>query len=450
MSAEKKCVSKMSLGLIRSVGLNCFRREFTTTAVNNGKHYPLVIVGGGAGGCAVASRACRALGAGKVAVVEPSKFHYYQAMWTLVGGGVKTINQSVKPTETVLPKPCVHHLDRVAKFDPTNNTITLEKGEELTYDYLVIGLGIQVNYDKVEGLVDALREDPMVCSNYDKNYVQKTFPAIQKFQGGTALFTFPNTPIKCPGAPQKIMYLADDYWRKNGIRDKADIKYLSSLNVIFWVKKYAERLMKVAQKKNIDLHFRKNLIAVDHKERTVTVQLLDSDKGETETFKYDFLHATPPMSAPDVLKSSSVPLVDATGFLDVNKATLQHNNFPNIFGLGDCTTVPIPKTAAAVASQNRILFHNLTRVMEGKQPQGLYDGYTSCPLITSYKTCILAEFDFNAEPMETFPFDQGNESRFMYHLKKDIMPQIYFRLMLNGKWSGPKFFRKVFHLGASR
>lgn len=36
-----------------------------------------------------------------------------------------------------------------------------------------------------------------------------------------------------------------------------------------------------------------------------------------------------------------------------------------------------------------------------------YDGYTSCPLITGYGKTILAEFDFNAQPLETFPFDQG-------------------------------------------
>ena len=55
-----------------------------------------------------------------------------------------------------------------------------------------------------------------VCSNYSSVFVKKTFPAIQEVAkaGGNAIFTFPMPPIKCPGAPQKIAYMTDDYLRK--------------------------------------------------------------------------------------------------------------------------------------------------------------------------------------------------------------------------------------------
>lgn len=56
------------------------------------------------------------------------------------------------------------------------------------------------------------------------------------------------------------------------------------------------------------------------------------------------------MSAPSVVSSAPL-LADAAGFLDVDKATLQHNVFPNIFGLGDCTNAPTAKTAAAVGRE---------------------------------------------------------------------------------------------------
>lgn len=51
---------------------------------------------------------------------------------------------------------------------------------------------------------------------YSQKSVKNVFPAIQKFKGGNAIFTFPKVPIKCPGAPQKVMYLAEDYFRKVG------------------------------------------------------------------------------------------------------------------------------------------------------------------------------------------------------------------------------------------
>ncbi|XP_060582922.1 sulfide:quinone oxidoreductase, mitochondrial-like [Ruditapes philippinarum] len=425
-------------------------RKYSNTAGSDVKHYKVVVAGGGTGGCSVAARACRALGAGNVAVIEPAEYHYYQPMWTLVGAGIKRVDQSAMPMSEVLPKKCDHHKQRVSEFDPDKNTVTLNNGQKLSYDYLVIALGIQINLDKVDGLIEALKVDPTVCCNYVRDTVVKTYPAIQNFKGGQAIFTFPNTPIKCAGAPQKIMYLADDYWRKHGVRDKTEILYNTSLGVIFGVKKYAESLLKVVEKKNIKVNFKRNLVAVDHSKKMATFKLLDSESGEEETYKYDFLHVAPPMSAPDTLKNSTSPITDAAGFLDVKKETLQHNKYPNIFGLGDCTNVPTAKTAAAVAGQNKILYRSLTQVMAGQSPDGQYDGYTSCPLITGYHSCILAEFDFNGQPLETFPIDQGKERRTMFHLKKDIMPEMYWRMLLSGRWGGPKPYRKMMHLGMSR
>lgn len=439
----------MSARTGRTVFLQCVR-YYSSAQGKDVKHYRLVVAGGGTGGCSVAARACRAFGPGKVAVVEPAEYHYYQPMWTLVGAGIKKVDQSAMPMTEVLPKQCDHHKERVTGFDPDNNTVTLSNGQKLSYDYLVIALGIQINLNKVEGLVEALKADPMVCCNYTRGTVEKTYPALQNFKGGQAIFTFPNTPIKCAGAPQKIMYLADDYWRQHGIRDKTEILYNTSLGVIFGVKKYAARLMEIVKKKDIKVNFKRDLVAVDHTNKTATFKLLESETGEKETIHYDFLHVSPPMSAPDALKNSTSPIVDASGFLDVNKNTLQHKKYPNIFGLGDCTNVPTSKTAAAVAAQNKILYNSLQQVIAGQTPNGQYDGYTSCPLITGYHTCILAEFDFDGQPLETFPFDQGKERRTMFHLKKDVMPNMYWRMLLRGYWGGPKPYRKLMHLGMSK
>ena len=69
---------------------------------------------------------------------------------------------------------------------------------------------------QIPGAIEALEHDPKVCSNYSELYVKKTFPALKNLDGGNAVFTFPNAPIKCAGAPQKICYLADDYLRRVG------------------------------------------------------------------------------------------------------------------------------------------------------------------------------------------------------------------------------------------
>ncbi|XP_041355640.1 sulfide:quinone oxidoreductase, mitochondrial-like [Gigantopelta aegis] len=442
--ATSKVLLSVLKGKCADLGLKCF----STSSVQHKKSYKLVVVGGGAGGCSTAAKFASKLGKGQVAVIEPSDTHYYQPLWTLVGGGLKSFSQSNRPMGSVLPRDCEWIKDRAVSFDPENCTVTTSNGQQVNYEYLVIAVGLQLNYHHIKGLPEAFEVDSSLCSNYSRQTVIKTFPALQAFKGGNAIFTFPNTPIKCAGAPQKIMYLAEHYFRKAGIRENTDVIYNTSLNVIFAVKKYADRLLEVIKNRNINVNYQRSLIEVRPDRKEAVFAKLNSDSGETETFHYDFMHVTPPMSAPDPLKAAK-KLVNEAGFLDVNQYTLQHTMYPNIFGIGDCTNVPTSKTAAAAASQGFVLSHSLAAQMAGQpiHPGPSYDGYTSCPLITGYGKCIMAEFDFDAQPLETFPFDQGKERLSMYLVKKDLLPKIYWNLMLNGQWNGPKAYRKMMRLG---
>lgn len=425
----------------------------TTLGLQNGafstsskveKSYRLVVVGGGAGGCSTAAKFASKLGQGNVAVIEPADMHYYQPMWTLVGGGMKKLEDSAKPMSQVLPKKADWIKQRVLDFDPAKNTVRTEDGQEVGYEYLVVAMGLQLNYHQIKGLPDAF-ETPGVCSNFSTLYVNKTLASLQNFRQGNAVFSFPATPVKCAGAPQKIMYIAEEYFRKHGKRDKANIIYNSSLPVIFGIKKYADALWKIVKERDITVNLQHNLVEVKSDSKEAVFQNLAKPE-EFKTFQYEMLHVTPPMSAPDPLRQCS-QLVDAAGFLDVNKETLQHTRFPNVFGIGDCTNIPTSKTAAAVAGQVGVLRKNLAMAMKGEKPRHLYDGYTSCPLVTGYSKCILAEFDMNGNPLETFPFNQGKERRTMFYMKKDMMPAMYWLGLLNGYWEGPKYLRKLMHLG---
>lgn len=146
---------------------------------------------------------------------------------------------------------------------------------KVSYEYLVVATGIQLAFDKVKGLIKALDTEG-VCSNYSIHTASKTWECIQNFKEGNAIFTFPASPVKCPGAPQKIMYLAEDYFRKNGIRDKAKVSYISALPVIFGVPKYAERLSVVAAKRNIETVFRTHLVEIKPESKEAIFENLDT------------------------------------------------------------------------------------------------------------------------------------------------------------------------------
>ncbi|XP_055547586.1 sulfide:quinone oxidoreductase, mitochondrial [Wyeomyia smithii] len=422
-----------------------FRGLATSSVLNDNHKCQVLIVGGGAGGCSVAAKLSNKLGKGKVIILEPAENHYYQPMFTLIGGGIKTLNDSFRPMSTVLPALAKWVKDSAAKFEPENNIVYTEKGDKIEYEFLLIATGVQLNYNKIPGLVEALSiPKGKVCSNYSPKYVNRTFEALQAFKAGDAIFTFPNSPVKCPGAPQKIMYIADHYLRKTKKRHHANVVYNTSLAVLFGVKHYADALWKVVDKRGIQVNLRTNLIEVLPTKNQAIFENLDNPQ-EKITLDFELLHVTPPMSAPDVLAACK-SLVTDTGFVDVNKDTMQHTKFANVFAIGDCSSSPNSKTAASVAAQSQVVYKNMLAVMNGHTPMKVFDGYASCPLVTGYNSCILAEFDYSLTPLETFPIDQSKERYSMFIMKKDIMPPLYWHLLLNGLWNGPGFARKCMHL----
>lgn len=415
----------------------------TGSSVSAKHHYKMLVLGGGSGGITMSARMKRMMGAENVAVVEPSEMHYYQPIWTLVGAGAKSVASSGRSTASVVPSGVKWVKSKVQEINPDANTVRTDDGTEISYEYLIVALGLQLHYEKIKGLPEGF-EHPKIGSNYSVQTVEKTWKALQDFKEGNAVFTFPNTPVKCAGAPQKIMYLTDAYLRKTGKRAKANLIYNTSLPVLFGVKKYADSLWDIVKQRDLQVNLRHNLIEVRADKQEAVFENLDKP-GETKVFEYEMLHVTPPMGPNLVIKGS--PLADPAGWLDVNRDNLQHNRYPNVFGIGDCTNLPTSKTAAAVAAQSAILNRTISKILKNEKPDKKYDGYTSCPLVTSYNTVILAEFDYNNQPLETFPINQAKERRLMYYMKADALPHLYWHGLLKGLWGGPGPYRKLFHFG---
>jgi sulfide:quinone oxidoreductase len=391
-------------------------------------HYQVLILGGGTAGITVAAQLRRKLKTYDVAIVEPSTKHYYQPLWTLVGAGVFPKEQSERDELAFIPTGADWIREHVAEFHPDENYIVTRQGRKIGYDFLVVGLGIQIDWGKIPGLQEGIGRQ-QICSNYSYQQVDYTWECVRNFRGGTALFTMPNTAIKCGGAPQKIMYLADDHFRKSGVREKSQVIFASAQGSLFAVEKYRKTLEKVAERKSIDLRFKHNLVELRPDQKEAIFEHLDTH--ERITIPFDMIHVTPPMSAPDIIKSS--PLANPAGWMDVDKFTLQHPKFPNVFPIGDCSGLPTSKTGAAIRKQAPVVVKNLVSAIHGEPLKAKYDGYTSCPIVTGYGKLVLAEFDYEGKPQETFPFDQSKERLSMYLLKAYALPRLYWDGMLRGR-----------------
>ncbi len=395
------------------------------------KHYQILIIGGGNAGISVASQLLIKNSKLNIGLIDPSDKHYYQPAWTLVGGGVFDVNKTERPESSVIPKGVEWIKESVAAFSPDNNSVSLSNNESITYDYLVVAPGIQLNWKDVKGLEESLGKNG-VSSNYSFKYAPYTFELIKNLKKGKAIFHNPHTPVKCGGAPHKIMYLAADYFRKNGVLNNIDIQYWSGGPKLFAVPKYEKTLLEVVKRGNIKLNFLERLEEVDGaNKRARFVGFGEHNKGIETWVNYDMIHVTPPQSSPDFIKTS--PLANAAGWVDVDKYTLQHPKFKNVFTLGDASGLPTSKTGAAIRKQAPVLVANLLAAISNKPLTSKYTGYTSCPLVTGYGKLVLAEFDYDSNPMETFPFDQSKERWSMYQLKKHGLPWLYWNKILTGK-----------------
>lgn len=397
--------------------------------------HSVVVIGGGAAGISTASSMLKRRPGLDIAIVEPSDTHAYQPGWTMVGGGVFDVATTIRPMASVMPKGVTWHRQAAGSFQPENNQVTLADGSTVAYDVLIVAPGIRLAWEKVAGLTETLGQNG-VTSNYRGDLSPYTWQLVQQMQGGRAIFTQPPMPIKCAGAPQKVMYLACDHWLRAGVLDNIDVEFRNAGAVLFGVADYVPALMEYVQKYSIDLALGSNLVAVDGPAQVAVFQTAEGEVSRS----FDMMHVVPPQVAPQFLAES--PLAAASGFTDVDHHTLQHVRYPDVFGLGDAGAMPNAKTAAAARKQAPVVAVNALRQLDGKGPTAGYDGYGSCPLTVERGKIVLAEFAYGGKLAPSFPtwlIDGTKPTRLSWMLKADLLPWLYWNGMLKGReWlAGP-------------
>ena len=441
------------------------------------KHHQIVIIGGGTGGIMVAAQLKRAKKGLDIAIIDPTETHVYQPANTLVAGGLMEYDATRKPEKKMIPSGVSWIKEFVADIQPDNNEVILENGDKITYDYLVNATGIQINLDGIKGLKEAFGKNG-VCSNYvDPRY---TWELMQKFKGGNALFTQPATPIKCPGAPQKIMYLMGDYIADKGLEDHTNIIFATPGTMIFGVQPFKDELENYLKKYKIKQRYGYKLVEIDGEKKEAIYERLElpngsdnyvvndernaagcmgyvwedgvkrevqevnspfqmEERGTQYVIKYDMLHLAPPQSAPTWFQKTKLANQDGPnkGWMAVDKHSLQSTKYPNVFGVGDVTDLPTARTGAAIRKQAPVVVENIIKLMDGKVADCKnYNGYSSCPLVVSHNKMLLAEFGYDgirmSDPILSKFFNTGKASYPMWILKRYGLPFMYWNLMLKG------------------
>ena len=396
--------------------------------------FDVVIVGGGAGGVSVAASLQSRKSSLSIAIIDPADIHYYQPGWTMVGGGVFEASQTAKTMGSLIPRGVKWIKSAVAAFEPQNNAVILDGCRVVKYDRLVVCPGLKLDWSAIEGLEDTLGRNG-VTSNYRYDLAPYTWQLVQELKEGRAIFTQPPMPIKCAGAPQKAMYLSGDAWFRNGRLKDIDIQFMNAGGVLFGVKDYVPALEQYIAKYNATCNFFHNLVSVDGEAKKATFQVAKPETDpELVTVEFDMMHVCPPQVAPDFIRIS--PLADASGWVDVDQATLRHKSFDNVWSLGDVMNAPNAKTAAAARKQAPVVADNIVADIAGRSPIAAYDGYGSCPLTVERGKIVLAEFGYGGVLKPSFPsflVDGTKPTRAAWFLKEKMLPPIYWQAMLKGK-----------------
>ncbi len=430
----------------------------------------IVIVGGGLAGMSTAARLKNTASDLDITVIEPDpKSVSYQPGQTLVGAGIWEKSDIVYYRDDKLPDDVKLIKGNVTAFDPENDKVIVDGNQEVPYEHLIVATGLVLNYGAIKGLegeITSSTTDNAVVkekigkdglySIYFQDGAEATWKGIEELiakakahkgpQKLQAVFTHPNTPIKCGGAPKKIMYLTNARLEEAGVRDKVELTFYPNGSKMFGVPEYHEAILQQFKDRDFKWHYAHNLVEVDTENKIAVFDhhykvkgAYDEDLEEYEMITkhervevpYDFMHVTPPMKAPDVVAQSKVG--SKKGWVPVTKETLRHVKYENVWCLGDVAAVPMGKTGGSIRKQYKVLVDNLIASIEGRSLPSKYGGYTVCPLITSIGTVMLAEFDWSKKPTPSFPLDPTKERWIWWLLKVYALKPMTMIGMLSGK-----------------
>lgn len=393
----------------------------------------IVIIGAGAAGLSMAAQLRQRLDGAEITIVDSKRQHWYQPGFTLVAGGIWDKSKVVADNRDLMTGGVRWVEAMAAEFDPDANRVVTDKGETLTYDYLVVASGLQLNYGKIEGMsTDLIGRDGIASVYAGPEGAAATAAVLAKFTetGGVALHGRPATEMKCAGAPLKLTFLTHARLNRAGTRSKAEIVYNAHNNAVFAVAPVHEKVTALYKEKGIKVNYGHLLVGVDPGRKRAIYRTAN---GNVE-LAYDFLHVVPPMSAPDAVRNSKLAWQNgpfaADGWIEVDEGTLLHKRYANVCAVGDVAGVRRGKTAASVKHQVPVAAENLVSVIAGKPPTARYNGYTSCPLITDIGSAMLVEFDYEGRLTPSFPFiDPLREHWAPWVMKDQLLSPIYFAMV---------------------
>lgn len=400
-------------------------------SINSNAMKRILILGAGTAGAMMANHLRPELSSGEwdITLVDPEPVHYYQPGFLFIPFGTYQPKDVIKPIDRPLPGEVTLIQEAIEQIIPDENRVALSGGTSLDYDILIIATGTTPDPSEVEGM-----EGPEWYQSIFDFYTFEGAVALSKklaaWEGGKLVVHISEMPIKCPVAPLEFAFLADDFFKKKGIRENVEITYVTPMGGAFTKPRASEELSYLLEEKDIKIVPDFYIERVDAENKTIY------DYGGQEV-DYDLLVTVPPNKGADMIERSGIG--DELNFVPTNKATLQTTIKDNIFAIGDATNIPASKAGSVAHFEAEILTENILRFIEGKELKAEFDGHANCFIETGGNKALLIDFNYTHEPVTgTFPLPGIGPLRLLKesrinHIGKMAFRWVYWNMLLKAR-----------------
>ena len=389
----------------------------------------LLILGAGTAGTMMANKLSKKLDSDwSITIVDKDPLHYYQPGFLFIPFGTYKPKDVVKKKSNFINKRANFIIAEIEKIVPEENLVKFKNQKDISYDYLIVATGTETTPSETEGLKGDLWHKK-VFDFYTYEGSVALAKHLRDWQGGKLVINITEMPIKCPVAPLEFAFLADDYFKKKGMREKVEIVYVTPLTGAFTKPIASQELHSMLTERNIKLI------------TEFAIGELDNEKQEIVSYDnnrvgFDLLITVPTNKGAPYLEESNMG--DELNFLPTNKETLQAVGHKNIFVIGDTTNVPASKAGSVAHFEADILTANFLEVIAGREPKEKFDGHANCFIESGNGKGLLIDFNYTTEPLPGFfpfagigPMRLLKETR-MNHWGKLLFRWIYWNMLIKG------------------
>ena len=392
--------------------------KFEVIKLSPPKKKDVVIIGGGTGGIIVANILGRKVGKqANITLISAKDKVYYEPDNLFRLFDDKPLESQYKEIRKEVNKRVKIEIKKVTKIDPIKQEVYTETNDTYHYDYLVLATGAAYDYDAIPGYKEAAH------NFHDAEATLKLRQALREFKGGDLVMGIADIPFKCPVSPLEFVFMAYHYFKKRKMLDKVKFHITSPLPRVFSIENISNKVTKKYEKMNVEIHTFFNTEEIDPK-RKVVISM------EGDEIPYDLLVMVPPHKGQQFLIDSGNDLTDDDGWVPVDRETLQHDKYKNIWAVGDCTNLPVSKAGAAAHHQAKIVAPNIAALVKGKTPKKHYDGAVQCFLMTSLSSSIFLDFSYKHPPRRYGLIEFFGKG---FYVMKKLFKPLYFKVVLTGR-----------------